>query len=192
MSIPTVYRHIRFRSRLEAKWAAFFDASGWHWEYEPLDLNGYVPDFIIVTGEKKTLVEIKPFLTMNPEEWKNAQAKIDSSGWSGSDALILGAAPILSGYGNEWFDHVPCGMYGQWNHEDIPGASLAWDDALWVWCERCGDSISQQMMSWSCAICGQCVGKSFTQAKDDSVTTIQQRWAEACNAVQWKPAEPHA
>ena len=29
--IPTVYDLVRFRSRLEAKWARFFDFCGWKW-----------------------------------------------------------------------------------------------------------------------------------------------------------------
>ncbi len=42
---PTMYSGVRFRSRLEARWAAFFDLVAWPWEYEPLDLVGWVPDF---------------------------------------------------------------------------------------------------------------------------------------------------
>ena len=41
----TEYSDVLFRSRLEARWAALFDLLGWGWEYEPLDLNGWVPDF---------------------------------------------------------------------------------------------------------------------------------------------------
>jgi hypothetical protein len=33
--IVTEYAGARFRSRLEARWAAFFDLCGWRWEYEP-------------------------------------------------------------------------------------------------------------------------------------------------------------
>ena len=43
-SIPTVYRGIQFRSRLEAKWAAFFDTCEWPWLYEPKDFNGWIPE----------------------------------------------------------------------------------------------------------------------------------------------------
>jgi hypothetical protein len=44
-SIPTRYRDTEFRSRLEARWAAFADLAGWKWKYEPVDLNGWIPDF---------------------------------------------------------------------------------------------------------------------------------------------------
>ena len=46
----TYYKGYRFRSRLEARWAVFFDACGVDWEYEPegYDLGNsisYLPDF---------------------------------------------------------------------------------------------------------------------------------------------------
>lgn len=49
-AIETRYKGYRFRSRLEARWAVFFDAMGWQWEYEPegFDLGEagwYLPDF---------------------------------------------------------------------------------------------------------------------------------------------------
>ena len=48
-AIETVYNGYRFRSRLEARWAVFFDALGVKYEYEKegFDLDGvwYLPDF---------------------------------------------------------------------------------------------------------------------------------------------------
>ena len=44
-SIPTVYKGGNYRSRLEARWAAFFDLCEWDYEYEPVDLDGWFPDF---------------------------------------------------------------------------------------------------------------------------------------------------
>lgn len=47
--IETVYRGYRFRSRLEARWAVFFDTLGIKWEYEKegytINGVGYLPDF---------------------------------------------------------------------------------------------------------------------------------------------------
>lgn len=51
-AIPTMYAGIQFRSRLEATWAAMFDNLGIRWEYEPVDLDGYIPDFVIA-GQSK-------------------------------------------------------------------------------------------------------------------------------------------
>lgn len=48
-AIETRYAGCRFRSRLEARWAVFFDAMGFEWEYEPegfeLSTGRYLPDF---------------------------------------------------------------------------------------------------------------------------------------------------
>lgn len=51
-AIQTEYRGFKFRSRLEARWAVFFDACGVKWEYEPegYDLGDgllYLPDFLL-------------------------------------------------------------------------------------------------------------------------------------------------
>jgi hypothetical protein len=61
-AIQTKYKGYMFRSRLEAKWAVFFDAIGWKWEYEKEGFemsNGtkYLPDFYL--PELKLWVEIK-------------------------------------------------------------------------------------------------------------------------------------
>lgn len=84
-SIPTTYNGIRFRSRLEAKWAYYFDRIFWKWEYEPYDLDGWIPDFVVENGrDKELLVECKPFLRRNVE----ACAKIEK-GMSDRDCDIL-------------------------------------------------------------------------------------------------------
>lgn len=75
-SHPTYYKGIRFRSRLEARWAAFFDVIGWKWEYEPLDICGWTPDFQVsfpcghsdCPPTHSLLVEIKPYLTIDEFE----------------------------------------------------------------------------------------------------------------------------
>jgi hypothetical protein len=49
-AIETQYKGYRFRSRLEARWAVFFDAIGWPWDYEPEGFTwherSYLPDFV--------------------------------------------------------------------------------------------------------------------------------------------------
>jgi len=64
--IETKYKGYRFRSRLEARWAVFFDALGMAWEYEPegFDLGPegyYLPDFWL--KPLKCWIEIKPEYT---------------------------------------------------------------------------------------------------------------------------------
>ena len=62
-AIETAYKGYRFRSRLEARWAVFFDAIEMSWEYEKegFDLGGgifYLPDFYLQSLD--CWVEIKP------------------------------------------------------------------------------------------------------------------------------------
>ena len=54
--IPTIgVRGIQFRSRIEAQWAYIFEKLEWNWEYEPIDLEGYIPDFIIKFDNDKEI-----------------------------------------------------------------------------------------------------------------------------------------
>ena len=61
-AIETVFRGFRFRSRLEARWAVFFDALKMPFFYEPegfsFEGHNYLPDFYLPTIE--TYIEIKP------------------------------------------------------------------------------------------------------------------------------------
>jgi hypothetical protein len=66
---PTYYNHILYRSRLEAKWAAFFDFLRWEYEYEPEPFNTWSPDFVIHTID--AFVEVKPMIM-----WGEAIEKI--------------------------------------------------------------------------------------------------------------------
>lgn len=69
-AIPTLYRGRQYRSRLEARWAAFFDLLGWQHEYEPFDLGKWSPDFLL--PEWDVLVEVKPLDTFDQGIWDKA------------------------------------------------------------------------------------------------------------------------
>jgi hypothetical protein len=59
-AIETKYKGVLFRSRLEAKWASFFDVLGWQWDYEPCDLPRWSPDFFIeIERQRRNSVEIR-------------------------------------------------------------------------------------------------------------------------------------
>lgn len=63
--IQTRYRGHHFRSRLEARWAVFFDALMIPWEYEPegfnLDVEFYLPDFRLTLPIGRVVwCEVKP------------------------------------------------------------------------------------------------------------------------------------
>jgi hypothetical protein len=57
-AIETVYKGYRFRSRLEARWAVFFDTLGIEWAYEPEgfelpDGSRYLPDFFLYIDKSR-------------------------------------------------------------------------------------------------------------------------------------------
>lgn len=64
--IETIYNGYKFRSRLEARWAVFFDALGVEYEYEPegFELGDgmyYLPDFRVKCWGTRGSIWEKPF-----------------------------------------------------------------------------------------------------------------------------------
>ena len=74
-AIETKYKGYRFRSRLEARWAVFFDALGLDWVYEPEGFNlgeagFYLPDFWIDYGtDDRFWVEVKAHKNLSDREY---------------------------------------------------------------------------------------------------------------------------
>lgn len=171
--IPTLYRGVRFRSRLEARWARFFGALGWGWAYEPFDLAGYVPDFVLALDGGELLLEVKPALTL--AELGEHRAKIEASGWA-SEALIVGADLFEPGHVNPIV-----GLLGE--REPGPDGELCW---LWgaarlFSCLSCGQpSVLSEAGSWRCRVCGAVDGHLGT------FTGAVEAWRESGNRVQWR------
>lgn len=72
-AIETVYRGYRFRSRLEARWAVFFDTLHIDFDYEPegydlAEAGYYLPDFYL--PDLRLWVEVKPHEADHNEKWK--------------------------------------------------------------------------------------------------------------------------
>lgn len=63
-----MYNGRLYRSRLEARYAAFFDLMNYESEYEPLDLPGWSPDFLIQYRGFSSYVEVKPIKTIQELE----------------------------------------------------------------------------------------------------------------------------
>ena len=94
--IETVYNGYKFRSRLEARWAVFFDALGVNYEYEPEGFelsNGdkYLPDFYL--PELETFVEVKPenFTIEMDDEGVIFPTNWDKYGYAAQDILNSGS-----------------------------------------------------------------------------------------------------
>ncbi len=114
-AIETYYNGYRFRSRLEARWAVFFDALGIKYEYEPegyIGLNDiyYLPDFYL--PEENVYVEVKGSDDALHQDQEKICAAIDFSATPCSEGLIiLGNIPDPSqiGWGNiPMFSYLYC------------------------------------------------------------------------------------
>lgn len=94
-AIPTVYGGVRFRSRLEARWAAFFDLCKWEWEYEPCFKDGWLPDFALKMRDDNSspsYCEVKPIcMTASSADLKTIFKKALRSG-----AVLLGNEPLTA------------------------------------------------------------------------------------------------
>lgn len=117
-AIETEYNGYRFRSRLEARWAVFFDAMGIKYEYEP---EGYeywdgefkwLPDFRL-PEENGLLVEVKGSDEALEKDADKLGTAVDWHNTPASDGLlILGniPAPVDVGWGK-----VPVFSYLEWS-----------------------------------------------------------------------------
>lgn len=99
-AIPTLYRGIKFRSRLESRWAAFFDEIGAKWDYEPqghaVGDVAYLPDFwlpdVASRGRPGGLfVEIKPCMPSDAEKIKARML----AGATKRPVIVVAASPKL-------------------------------------------------------------------------------------------------
>lgn len=98
-AIETVYNGYRFRSRLEARWAVFFDAAGIRYQYEAegFEVEGcdgpirYLPDFYL--PDFGVYCEVKPSREKLMEDSEKLAWMIDFDGPMSGGLLILGQIP---------------------------------------------------------------------------------------------------
>lgn len=173
--IPTKYNCIRFRSRLEAKWAAFFDLCGWAWDYEPFDLAGWIPDFLI-RGRKPLLVEIKPAV-----EFPNAAGVKILEARPEQDVLLLGLAPEFRRVSGAGINTIRLGwLYAARDGWNLPLGR--WHDAL---IGHAAGTQTTDIASFETGWAGYVSGLRFDC---HDLHAIRERWHEAGNVTQWRPA----
>ena len=136
-AIETEYKGYRFRSRLEARWAVFFDEAGIKWEYEPEGFElpsgkRYLPDFKIHnvydtrsdTTYDSLWVEVKGCMTQDDMErieefvnFKEAKYECDGGGYfipvAENPTLIVGNIPDGTSVADIMYD-----MYSRFDKEE--------------------------------------------------------------------------
>jgi hypothetical protein len=100
-AIETHYKGYRFRSRLEARWAVFFDALRLQWEYEPQGFSlgacgAYLPDFRIHSWD--CWVEIKP------GDFSEGWSKLFAFAKTGQRLLLIRGSPWVGEHCISWVD----------------------------------------------------------------------------------------
>ena len=130
-AIQTEYNGYLFRSRLEARWAVFFDAMGIEYEYEPegivlSDGTQYLPDFYL--PDFRCYFEVKRKSIKGTEEEKVVMAKISNGSrtdsWAGiicfgdpmDDDMYIFCQETDDGGGGEYEDQVTIGFHPE-THE---------------------------------------------------------------------------
>jgi hypothetical protein len=157
--LPTTYNGHRFRSRLEARWAALFDQFQIRWIYEPEGFQtqhgNYLPDFYF--PDINAFCEVKPGPNMFNREIAEAIARETKS-----DFLVLDSPSVecraypyfRDGF---WDDMAWCmseKYLGPDHHDDEPRFYIS-----------CGSEIGSATVSKDCPCCGYLPPKAFSNVR---------------------------
>ena len=186
-AIPTVYNGRQYRSRLEAKWAAFFDLLGWRFEYEPADFGKWSPDFLLFCENVSPIfVEVKP---IDAFDWPTAQKMISGCPRGAvTHIMLVGTAPFQPLSGPDF------GSDDLWTNT---GTEIGW----------CAYADPDHNRSWSGFFIAKAASGRFdlfteypagaitqeAQLPDNyppfgwmaQLSELREMWAKACNTVQW-------
>ncbi len=187
-AIPTKYNGVMFRSRLEAKWAAFFDLSGFNWEYEPIDFHGWIPDFVIRGAKEKVYVEIKPIDSFDIEQWTRLKKYLP---YVDGEILLLGNfvafakdAPYDGTCTSGWLMEKGSLL------NDLNDKSETLDQMVWSFNTSANNDLdfAHLWLSYEGRVSGiNKSGRNFhgPYCKIDTIKFISDRLKEAQNRTQW-------
>lgn len=175
-AIETVYNGYKFRSRLEARWAVFFDSVGVRYEYEPegydLHYQGYyLPDFRL--RDYKAIIEIKPPPATTPRlsilhhDRAEIYDTVASSKCAELSLMLKGWRVILI-FGD------PLEQRGVWFKNGI----LEWDEGRAI-CFRRNDLNELRLSSESFE--GQKTIAPLIEYAPDQYNTMINTWTYRCN-----------
>jgi hypothetical protein len=179
-AIPTTYRGIEFRSRLEAKWAIMFDYFDWQWEYEPVDFDGYIPDFHIDFGRRQFFVEIKPAMTRAQLEPALEKA-VEAIGEDHSEDILIIGGSIGNSYEDAIWDLIAVMKQSFW---------CPVDDVYLAGCPTCHKLVPLTIEGgWGfpcCRVPATDTGKHYRFQEPIVPAVIQAYWTQATNRVKYQ------
>ena len=158
---------------------------GWEHEYEPLDLNGWIPGFAIWGDEGSTVwVEVKPVMGFPrdvadkvedglPEEYRER----------GDELLILGVRPPPNAVSSRLANRSRLGWLAQHAPPSAP-KEWRWRDCLFGrWMEDAPFGFCYPYRPYVDCITGERSGGRMPGAEGGDLARL---WAEASNRVQWR------
>lgn len=159
-SIDTFYNNNFFRSRLEARWAVFFDQMNIKYEYEPEGFRNqtgdkYLPDFYLPNTSLRG-DNLGVYIEIKPDSYE--QDDIPQSAWFNKPLVLFRGLPNKH-------------MYGYW--QEFEGGFelyLIWDNSMMIWvCSKCDASKIDFEKNTYCHKCnhkGHKKTQMFLAAKD--------------------------
>ena len=159
-SIPETYKGIRMRSRLEVRYAKFFDQHRLNWSYEPegFQIIGvrYLPDFYL--PDIRTIVEVKGVLDQLDIRKLSALVPVAAK----NDIMTVLAIPgepvrFQLCHPTPEMDRIAqtdpdWAFVCEWAFD--PESDIS-DDAAFVRCASCGSwFFMDSSMAWTCMACG--------------------------------------
>jgi hypothetical protein len=181
--IPIKIDGIQFRSKLEARWYLFMKRLQWRIEYEPQELpeiNGWIPDFMIIGKDKKILVDVKPIYSV--DDWNEnhpSYKKILESGIKNTkyELLILGASFDLGGNAfGVLYEHRE--YLKEYNYDPFSDSPVVFTSYGF----KIGFLPSES--NWECRITGE-GGKIYLYEGNDKYKRLEEAWNECGSQLQW-------
>lgn len=173
--IPTMYHGRRYRSRLEVRWAVMFDFFSWRYEYEPYDLEGWIPDFALF-GASEIIVEVKPTISLKEFGTAKILAAMRGTEKWGKEILLLGSTIRKRDSG------VSFGLLGEFGRDPEPGSYSFSRAILNYYEEKWG--FYHEEGGWNDRMTGLYDGAHYLHNPDYG--EVVELWNEAGNIVQWK------
>jgi hypothetical protein len=188
--IPTKINGIQFRSKLEARWYLFMKKLQWRIEYEPQEIpeiNGWIPDFMIIGKNRKILVDVKPIYSI--DEWNEnhpSYKKILESGVRNTkyELLIVGASFDLGGsvFGI-LYEHLE-----QMKKDFLESHDCHYDPFYNSPVVFTGYGFQFGFLptnsNWNCRITGES-GKIYLYEGDHRYKRLEEVWNECGSQLQW-------